>query len=334
MAKTAFATNNALTKKLWVESLYRDIAKVSYFDKMSSEGQDSIIQIKRDLQKSQGDTMTFGLIMELTGNGVTSGQTLEGNEEALSTYDFSITLEQYRHAVRSKSKLDAKRPMFSIDTESEAAIKRWGAMKRDKLMFAALQASPTKTFWINGGAITASGADTSIVATDTLTLKLLSQIKVWAKNGGGRSQVPMRPVMIGGEEFFVYLTHDDSLFDLKQTSEFQQAMREAQIRGATNPLFRNATAVWDNIVIHTHENIELSTTFGSGANVAGVKSLFLGAQAGVIADGQAMNVIQRDFDYGNEQAYAIEMISAFGKAKFNSKDFAVISVHTARTLIN
>jgi len=37
------------------------------------------------------------------------------------------------------------------------------------------------------------------------------------------------------------------------------------------------------------------------------------------------------FDYDNEQGYAWGMIAAAGKPKFNSKDYGVIGVYTART---
>jgi hypothetical protein len=50
-----------------------------------SEGTNSIVHVKNDLTKSKGDRITYGIRMRLSGAGVTSGQTLEGNEESLVT---------------------------------------------------------------------------------------------------------------------------------------------------------------------------------------------------------------------------------------------------------
>lgn len=63
-------------------------------------GNDSsaLIQIKDETQKGAGDKITFGLRMQLTGLGVIGDGTLEGNEEALTTYNDAIIINQLRHA--------------------------------------------------------------------------------------------------------------------------------------------------------------------------------------------------------------------------------------------
>ena len=105
--KTVFSTSNALTKKLWDEDLFRDVQIASYFvSKFMSESMDNLVQVQTDLTKSKGDQVTFGIVPNLSGDGVTSGQTLEGNEEGLNSYDYSISLEQYRHGTRTRGKLD------------------------------------------------------------------------------------------------------------------------------------------------------------------------------------------------------------------------------------
>jgi hypothetical protein len=112
--KTTFSTSNALTKKLWEENLFRDVEIESYFvSRFMSESENNVVQVATELTKNQGDQITFGIVPNLTGDGVTSGQILEGNEEGLGSYDYSIVLEQYRHATRTKGKLDVQRAMFS-----------------------------------------------------------------------------------------------------------------------------------------------------------------------------------------------------------------------------
>jgi N4-gp56 family major capsid protein len=340
MSKTNFATDNALTKKAWEEQLFRDTVKESYFSKMMGNSSESVVQTKTQLEKDQGDKITFGIRMRLTGAGVTSDTQLEGNEEALQTYDYGLSLEQYRHAVRDKGAIHRKRAMFTIDEEARSALKDWGAEKIDALCFTALEASPTitayktgaSTFLTNGTPATASGA---LVAADSkITPNFISYVKTIAKTGKNREFTPLRPVKVEGKEYYILLVHPDVMFDLKIDSTFQQAMREAEVRGPQNPLFRNATAIWDGVVIHEHENVSIASNAGAGGNVPWAKCSLLGAQALCWAWGKRPEMVQETFDYQNEHGYAWGMISAVGKPVFNSKDYGSIGVYLARTAIS
>jgi N4-gp56 family major capsid protein len=348
MSKTAFTTSNNLTKKVWEEKLYRDTRKAAYFSRFMGDTSESLIQEKTDLTKEQGDKITFGIRMRLTGSGVTSGQQLEGNEEKLQTYDFSVTLEQYRHAVRDNGKMDRQRAMFSIDKESKMALQDWGGEKIDQLMFDALgigsgsTTDPTKIFYKTSDSGTNSFLATGTAATakaalsatnSLLTLDFITKLKAWAVTGGNRAYTPLRPVKVDGKKYYVLLVHPDALADLKTTSAFQNAMQYAQERGDENPLFTGATAIWQGVVIHEHENCYVATD-GGGASVAWTKAIFMGAQAGVFAWGQKEEVIQKKFDYDNENGYAWGIIGKAGKAQFNSLDYGSMGVYLARTNIS
>lgn len=329
MAETAFATDDPLTKKAWEEKLFRDTVKESYFKKFEGEGADAMLQVKTKLEKEKGDKITFGIRHRLTGDGVTGSATLEGNEEALSTADYSILLERYRHAVKDNGELSRQRAMFSIDAESVQALKDWGAEKIDALRFSALTASPTKSFF--GGTATATA---ELTADDKLDTALISKIKTWAKTGGNRTQTPLRPVKIGGKKYFVLLVHPDSLYDLKQTAAFQQAMREAEVRGKENPLFNDAVAIWDGVIIHEHENMPIATNYGVGADVAGAQCTLMGAQSLVWAWGKRPKVVHETFDYEEKNGYAWAITAKAGKPNFDSKDYGSVALFVARTRIS
>ena len=116
MAKTQYATSDGEVRKAWDERLFRDSVKEAYFSRFMGEGPNSAVQVKTELEKKQGDRITFTIRMRLSGAGKTSGQQLEGFEEALTTYTSTLTLEEYCHAVRDKGPLDRQRAAFSIDT--------------------------------------------------------------------------------------------------------------------------------------------------------------------------------------------------------------------------
>lgn len=338
MAKTAFTTSDALTKKLWDEQLFRDSVKNSYFSPFMGENANSIITVKNALTKSKGDRITIGLRMRLSGTGVVSGQTLEGNEEKLTSYSMNVSLEQYRHAVRDNGAMDRQRAVFSIDEESKMALQDWGSEKIDQLVFDALFTSPTKIFYATSSGITSTGtaatAKAALTAADSkLTPAMISAMKTWAATGGARSYIPIRPIMISGKKHYVLLVHDDVAYDLKRNEEFRQAVREAEVRGGENPLFTGATAILDGVVIHAHENCPIATD-GGGASVAWAKGKFMGAQAGVWAWGKRQETVSEKFDYQNEHGYAWGIIAGTAKSQFNSLDYGSVELYTSRTNIS
>lgn len=286
--------------------------------------------------------------MRLSGAGVTSGSTLEGNEEKLVTYDNSVTLEQYRHAVRDDGAMSRQRAMFEIEDEHKMALKDWMTEKIDQLQFDALgignisisSGNATKIFYKTGASTftatgTAATAKGALVAADSkLTLNFISFIKANAKTGGNRAYIPLRPVRVMGKEYYVLLCHPDALFDLKTSSEWQQAQREAQDRGKDNPLFTGAAGVWDGVVIHEHENCAVGTDAGGSSNVAWTKAAFLGAQAMVWAWGKRPEVKMKEFDYDNEIGYSTSMIAGVAKSKFNSVDFGSLGIYLSRTNVS
>lgn len=342
MAKTAFATNDALTKKLWDEKLFREAVKEAYFNKFMGSSSDDLIMEKTELTKSKGDNVTMGLRVRLQGQGVTSGTVLEGNEEKLVTYSNSVSLEQYRHAVRDDGAMSRQRAMFEIDTESMMALKDWGTEKIDQNIFDALiTATPSSVFYQVSGTITrqttyatAKSAITT-AANSLLTPKLISFCRTYAKTGGARTGMitPLRPVRVEGRSYYVLLVHPDALFDLKQDSTITQAFREAEVRGPSNPLFQGATLIWDNVVVHEHENVPVGTNAGGGA-VPFSDGVFMGAQAGLYAWGKRPEVTTKKFDYDNENGYAWGMIAKAAKSVFNSKDFGSFQIIVSRTNVS
>lgn len=255
MAKTSFATGNALTRKAYDEKLFRDMVKESYFSKFMGMDSSSVVHVKEELQKNKGDVVNFGLRMRLSGNGVTSGQILQGNEESLTFHSDSVTLEQYRHAVRDDGAMSRQRTAFDISSEAKQALLDWGSEKLDSLCFdALLDQNQTKVFYLDSsgdfqGTTAFSTAKAALHATNSkITLDFISAVKAWAKTGGARSYVPIRPVKMEGKEYFIMLVHPDCMYDLKASSAWQQAQREAQVRGEKNPLFTGAAGVYDGVV--------------------------------------------------------------------------------------
>ena len=101
MATSQYGVNNALTVKLWARKLFQEALKQTWLYKFMGSDARSAIQIINDTSKGPGDRVTVGLRMQLTGQGVLGDGTLEGNEEALTTYTDNLIINQLRYPVRS-----------------------------------------------------------------------------------------------------------------------------------------------------------------------------------------------------------------------------------------
>jgi N4-gp56 family major capsid protein len=340
MALTTFDTNNALTKKVWEEKLFRETLPETYFNRFMGEGADNVVHVKTDLQKDQGDKITYGLIARLLGAGVQGDTQLKGNEESLATYDDTVILDQYRHAVASRGRMSRRRPAFSIPDEARTALKQWGAEKIDKLCFNALTATPSFVAYKDGAAgafsktTTAATAKAALSAANSkLTLGFFGYLRTLARTGNDRQFTPIRPIKIKGREWYVLLCHEDVLFDIKQDTNFQQAQRECQERADDHPLFVGATAVYDQVVVHAHEFMPKASD-GGGGSIDWAQCVLMGAQALCWAWGMRPQMDQETDDYGNQLGWAWSIISGVKKPVFNSIDYGSIGVYLARTKVS
>jgi N4-gp56 family major capsid protein len=324
MAQTSFSTNDAQTKKVYDENLYRDSRVESYWEKFRGKTQDSLVQVKTDLTKEKGDTIKFNMRRRLRGAGVRN-TILKGNEEALEFADDSVSINYDRHAVSDDGSLSRQRVVFDIDDESESALKVWGSEHMDDMCFdAAFDASNTThilyrnssaAFKLTGTAGTASGA---MHATGSLlTPQFITQIKSWAKSGGDRLIIPIRPIMFKGKKYYVLLAHDDLICELKLNTELRDMWKNAVERGYDNPLFSDAELMVDGVLIHSHESCPTATAGG----VYYGQAIFMGAQALLWAEGgrrgSRPEIIKETDDYQDINQYAWGVMAGVKKPKFD-----------------
>lgn len=319
--ETRFATGDALTAKLFSVKLFRESIKDIFFSKFTGVGFNNIIEKKNELESKKGDTVTFGLKARLTGAGVdTDVDDIEGSEEEITFYNFPVTLIERANAVKAKSKLDLKRPAFDLRTEFKDSLKDWLAEYIDIATITALSTSPTADRNIFGGDATDTA---SIEASDVLSTSLISKAKRKARLASPK----IRGIMINGQERYVLLAHDYQTKALKVESAWQQAQREAGIRGQKNPIFDGALGMWDGVVIHEYERIKTYNDWGTG-DIKGARALLLGRQAGVHAYGQLPAWYEKLFQYNRIPGVCVDVVWKAAKTIFDSEDFAVIAIDT------
>lgn len=349
MATTNYGVNHPLAVKLWGKKTYHEALSSTYFGKFMGSDSNSLIQVHEDLQKSQGDRIRIPLRMLLSGAGVQGDAALEGQEESLTTYYDDIFIDQLRHAVRSAGKMSEQRVPFEVREEARMGLQDWWADRLDVSMFNQLggytdQADTRYT----GNQVTiapdsthlfaAGGHDTeaSLSATTTHSLKLSDLDRAVAK--AKTLQPLMRPVKVGGDDFYVAFFHPNQVYQFRRDASTagnwidiqKAAMTGGQVKD--NPIFTGALGVYNGVVLHESTRVPLITgTPASGAKADYRRAIFCGAQAGILAVGQGNNAervnwTEEVFDYGNQLGVSGGMIFGVKKTVFNSKDFSTLVI--------
>jgi N4-gp56 family major capsid protein len=349
MSGTSYGVNDALAVKLWSKKLFQEALKTCWMAKFIGSGSDSIIQIKSDTGKGAGDKVTVGLRMQLTGDGVQGDGTLEGNEEALTTYSDALYIDQLRHAVRSAGKMSEQRVPFSVREEAMKGLKDWWAARIDLWAFNQLCGNTVQTdtrYTGNQAAIapdanhrvfTVGSADETVQADSTkiFTLSVIDKCVEKAKT----ATVPVRPVMINGEEKYVMFLHPYQVYDMRTSSSTGQWLdiQKAAMAGSkasSSPIYTGALGEYNGVVLHESTRVQLGVHSSTGAAQSAVRrAVFCGAQAAMIGYGQKnqdgeMTWVEELFDYGNQLGVSAGLIGGLKKTVFNSADFGVITAST------
>lgn len=349
MALTTVTTN--LVEQKWDNDFFASYVRSNRFNRYMGTDSNSIIQIKEDLTKAAGDRIHLSLITELTGAGVTGDGLLEGNEEALSQYECPITVAMRRNAVA----ITGNQEQFTgidLRNAAKAQLKNW-AMKKlrtdiinalgstDGTTAYASASEANKDAWLaanadrvvfGDGTTAAAYSDHSadlalVTASMTLTKEIVSLMKANAETAAPI----IRPVTVGEDsENYVLFVGSGAFRDLK--ADLSQTLRDAEVRGDGNPLFKDGDLMYDGVVIRKIQEIPATGTVG--ATSARLEPIYLcGAQALGVAWAQRTKSNTETRDYGFVNGVEIREMLGVKKLMFNSLQHGVVTGYVAALAI-
>lgn len=353
MTTTAYGVNHPLAQKLWAKKLFHDTIGKTYVGRFMGTSDSSLIQIKNETKKDAGDRITIGLRVLLSGAGIQGDATLEGNEEALTTYSDNVYIDQLRHAVRSAGKMSEQRIPWSVREEARDGLTDWWTERLEMSVanqltgntgqldtrYTGNQATiaPTTGRIVIGGGHTAEG---SLSATTTHAIKMsdLDKAVAMAREPSVAGQPRIRPVKIDGKSYYIAFLHPYQILQLRadaSTAGNFFDIQKAQLTGgkiSDNPILTGGEFIHNGCIVH--EWNYLPNTVGAGSVTGGGNTVFrrgvlCGAQAACFAVGQAgaedkMSWEEELFDYGNQLGVSAGMIMGVKKMVFNSIDFATV----------
>lgn len=358
MAETTVPSG--LTVQQWDERYFTEYLNNNWFKNMMGTGSNKPIQVKEDLTKKPGDSVTFTLVNRLVGDAKDSTQDLEGAEESADLRSFLVRVREYSHAVKF-SKFEAQKTAIDLrmahkdvlmdwnmeldrdnvidqlgsingvlySAASEAQKDAWLVDNADRVLFGAAKSNNQS----NDHSASLAQIDTT---NDKVTPDALSLMKRMAKQASPKIR-PIKPKgAIQDSDGYVILMPTECLRDLAANTAFQTANREARQRGTDNPIFSGADYIYEKLAIYEIEDIP---SLGAvGASSAVVRPVYLlGAQALGMAWAMRPQTVDEEFDYKRKVGMAIKQWYKVEKLRFgtgatdsdNYKDHGIVTGYFA-----
>jgi len=273
-------------------------------DKVETVMSDSnaLVQVKMDLSRALGDTITFPMLAPLSGNGRVqkataaqggSGQntvrTLEGNEEAMTDYSWAITLYEWAHAVRTIGKLMEKQPAFSVSDSMSARLGLWWAKALDLATYNAMAGismvddggtvqivpgtAPSRKLvgGTKAGTTTFRTTDAALDAAEYMSFEMIDEARRKAMDDSSGPTLP--PIVVGGREMYYAFLHPKQVRDLRYDAggsvniTWKEAQMNAAARGPENPIFRHSLGIYNDVALFEYPRVASRTGTGAGESL-------------------------------------------------------------------
>ncbi len=340
---TTTVAQAGLTPQLWDDQFFTSYVRANPFYRYMGTSEMDMIQVKSDLTKKNGDSVTYALVNDLTGAGVTGNTALLGAEEALMSRSFKVTVGLFRHAV-TIHEWDEQKSAIDLRNAARAQLRSWEVkkMRTDIIaQMASINGVPYQTgngngttgsseaqkdAWLVdnhdrvlfGSAVANHVSDDHSVALgliDNTNDKLTYSVVSLAKRRAKLASPAIRPIELrNGEEWFVMFANSICFRDLKASLATIHA--DSEVRGKENPIYHDGDLIYDGVIIREVPEIPIEGTTGTGATTDVAPNYMCGAQAIALAWAQKATSRTDETDYGAQHGVAIQEIRGIKKMQF------------------
>lgn len=352
MATTDFSALTNEQLRAWSLKFWHHARTNSFINNFVGSDANSMIQRVTELTKTKkGNKAVITLLADMLSDGVMGDAQLEGNEEALQSFETTILFDQLRNANRIKGRMADQKSVVNFRQASTDALGYWASDRLDQLAFLTLSsmpftrntngsmrtvkpagqnfsdlefaiASPAPTanrcFYLKSSGLTrGTGNSAAEGALVPMTYKSLVQMKAVAKDSH------VKALRKNGQEIYHVFVTPMGMADLRLDPDFIANVRHAGVRGEKNELFSGASSVMvDGLIVHEFHHVYDTSAaaagqkFGTSGNTNGQRALLCGAQALGMADIGTAEWVEDDFDYKNSQGISVAKMVGFTKPKF------------------
>lgn len=248
----------------------------------------ALIQLKMQLTKKKGDTVTFPRISPLVGHGRVAKPgtldtgSLEDHEEGVTDYEFPVELRDWGHATRDEGPLVRQQAMWDPDRVARTALGLWFAQALDAATYCAMAglsytgdsatpadiggtdlvtiAAPSRKIvgGMKAGTFTARTTDAALDDEEYMCLEMIDECVAQAES----TEPIIRPIIIDGQPKYLMFLSPGQVRDLRANAGASTAliwsdtMMYAELRGNKNPLFTNAIGSYNNVLLYKYQRCQ------------------------------------------------------------------------------
>ncbi|MES2295216.1 MAG: DUF4043 family protein [Pseudomonadota bacterium] len=360
MADTTPATG--LVVQQWEDKFFQAYIQDGGFKALMGTDENAVIQMKEDLSKKSGDSITIALLGRLTNQATTGTNTLEGNEEDLATRSMRIYVDKRRNAVRV-AEMSEQKSAISLREGARVALKDWAIEDTRDLIITALGSLNGTPFLSRTAAIgdawlvdnvdrtvfgayaaggSAGGTDLSAdlsqldTSADLLTTARIDDMILRAKTCNPK----IRPMRDGGngKRYYVVFAKPDAFKNLRDSMD-TEVLALTSVEMQASKLFEGGDLLWNGAIIKEVDDLPIYPNLGNSATTEVTPVYLCGAQALSYALAKRWKSATQEFDYGDKVGTAIESIYGIRKNLFGTgtgdtddlKDHGVVTGFFATT---
>lgn len=340
MTDTTPATG--LVVQQWEDKFFSEYLHDGGFKPLMGTNENSVIQVKEDLTKKAGDSITIALVNRLNNAAVTGVSTLEGNEEDMASRSMRIYVDKRRNAVRI-AEMSEQKSAISLRQAARATLLDWSMEDTRDLVIEALGSlngtkfvdrtaaigdawlvdnSDRVVFGAAAAGFTDLSADLALLDTtaDLFNATALDAMVLKAKTCNPKIR-PMRDPG-NGKRYYVVFANPHAFKNLRDSID-TEVLAATSVQAEASKLFEGGDIMWNGCIVKETDNIPIYGGLGTDPDGAGalppgpVTPVYLcGAQALAVAYAKRWRTVTEEFDYGDKYGVAVEGIYGVRKIIF------------------
>lgn len=326
-----------LTVQQWDNKFFVEYIQEGPFKALMGTDERSVIQIKEDLMKKAGDSVTYALVNRLTNDAVTGSNTLEGYEEDLVSRSHRVYVDKRRNGVRV-SEMNEQKSAISLRNAAKPTLLTWATEDTRDFIIDELGALNGTLFnartaaigdaWLvdnfdrvvfgNGvGSGTDLSADLALLDTtaDLFSITQLDRMILKAKTCSPKIR-PMRDPG-NGKRYYVAIANPHAFKNLRDSMD-TEVLASTVVQMEASKLFEGGDLFWNGVIVKEVDNLPIYANLGDSATTEVTPVYLMGAQAVGVAYAKRWQSVTEVFDYGDKHGVAVESIYGVEKLRFGT----------------
>jgi N4-gp56 family major capsid protein len=360
MTDTTAATG--LVVQQWEDKFFSEYLHDGGFKPLMGTNENAVIQVKEDLTKKAGDSITIALVNRLTNAATTGTTVLEGNEEDMASRSMRIYVDKRRNAVRI-AEMSEQKSAISLRQAARATLMDWAMEDTRELIITALGSLNGTAFLSRTAAIadawlvdnadrtvfgayaaggSAGGTDLSAdlaqldTTSDLFNATALDAMVLRAKVCNPKIR-PMRDPG-NGKRYYVAFANPHAFKNLRDSLD-TEVLASTVVQMEASKLFEGGDIFWNGCIVKETDNIPIYANIGNGGTAEVTPVYLCGAQALAAVYAKRWKTVTEEFDYGDKYGVAIDGIYGVRKILFgtgtgdtdDTKDHGVVTGYFATT---